>query len=51
MKAGVCGSFNVRSHQNNDNNSNNNLLNFYRANNNIKFSFAHYSIVIYLYTS
>ena len=41
----------MRSHQNNDNNSNNNLLNFYCANNNIKFSFAHYSIVIYLYTS
>lgn len=36
MKAGMCGSFNVRSHQNNDNNSNNNLLNFYRANINIK---------------
>ena len=50
MKAGMCGSFNVRSHQNNDNNSNNNLLNFYRANINIKFPFAHYSIVIYLYT-
>ena len=41
----------MRSHQNNDNNSNNNLLNFYRANINIKFSFVHYSIVIYLYTS
>lgn len=51
MKAGMCGSFNVRSYQNIDNNSNNNLLNFYCANINIKFSFAHYSIVIYLYTS
>ena len=50
-KAGMWGSFNVRSHQNIDNNSNNNLLNFYRANINIKFSFAYYSIVIYLYTS
>ena len=41
----------MRLHQNNDNNSNNNLLNFYHANINIKFSFVHYSIVIYLYTS
>ena len=38
----------MRSHQNNDNNNDNN---FYRANINIKFSFVHYSIVIYLYTS
>ena len=41
----------MRSHQNNDNNSNNNLLNFCRANINITFSFAHFSIVIYLYTN
>lgn len=31
-------------------NNNNFLLNFFSANINTKFSFAHYNIVIYLYT-